>query len=785
MQLEIREGLVIPRQRTGVGYFVKESLQSQIDNSKMHTLSFFQQWRIQMDAVVLLDADSLGLAFQGIGGVTSNGMTKLLYEYPARQREEILDLLFKPFHGASLHALKVEIGSDANGTCGTEPSHMRSEDDLDITRGVGLQMALDARRRNPSITLDAIRWGTPAWIADYQGKYRYYLEFLRGAREHYGLEFDYICPDENEGGFDVNWIVNVLRPCLDRDGFASVKLIGADSTEDWNIVPLVQGNEDLRACLGALSRHYQEDSPQEAKDLGLSILDSEDIAPYRNSFFFALDMARRIIRSYASGRMVMYVMHPVIEAIYDNLPYTCKSILLASSPWDGCYHVQPGLWVTAHFTQFIQPGWRYIDSACCSGPDVSALALQDPASKLISIILLNQSDEPVNYSIQLMGLDAGASLHCWMTCEKFHFQKQPDVKIDSNKASVCLPGMCICTLTNSEGQGKGDFCEGEEKGFKLPYSDDFQGYEAGRQPRLTVDQAGAFEAAEAEDGKCLMQVLTKKQIPVDWTRRPTPQPYTVLGPQTLMNHRVSIDFKLDGESSYAALGARCTYASAECSIPDCYMLRIDGFGRWLLLCGPIVLRAGHIKDFDDSSWHRCQVSCCLDRIEAFCDGAMLGWAADKSLSSGNLVLGSSYDHVCFRNLRAEAIEGVPAFCSRYSVLDNKVRLDGTWKSIGNDAVNYSRTLMQGSQGSRMSFRFQGSLVCLIGTADSASGKAEVFIDSRPAGVLEGCSASKGVRRKLFMASGLGDGSHDCLVRVLGNVSLSAIETCGPLTGDCE
>jgi hypothetical protein len=248
---------------------------------------------------------------------------------------------------------------------------------------------------------------------------------------------------------------------------------------------------------------------------------------------------------------------------------------------------------------------------------------------------------------------------------------------------------------------------------------------------------------------------------------------------------VSIDFKLDGKSSYVALGARCTYASAECSIPDCYMLRIDGFGRWLLLCGSIVLKAGHIKDFDDSSWHRCQVSCCLDRIEAFCDGAMLGWAADKSLSSGNLVLGSSYDHVCFRNLRAEAIEGVPAFCSRYSVLDNKVRLDGTWKSIGNDAVNYSRTLMQGSQGSRMSFRFQGSLVCLIGTADSASGKAEVFIDSRPAGVLEGCSASKGVRRKLFMASGLGDGSHDCLVRVLGNVSLSAIETCGPLTGDCE
>ena len=70
--------------------------------------------------IVNVNADTRGRVFYGIGGVTSNGMTKLLKEYPKEQREDILDLLFLPQYGAGMQVLKVEIGSDANGTCGTE-----------------------------------------------------------------------------------------------------------------------------------------------------------------------------------------------------------------------------------------------------------------------------------------------------------------------------------------------------------------------------------------------------------------------------------------------------------------------------------------------------------------------------------------------------------------------------------------------------------------------------------------------------------------------------------------
>ena len=74
-------------------------------------------------------------------------MTKLLKEYPKEQREDILDLLFLPQYGAGMQVLKVEIGSDANGTCGTEPSHMRSDDDFDITRGGGIMDGTGGKKR--------------------------------------------------------------------------------------------------------------------------------------------------------------------------------------------------------------------------------------------------------------------------------------------------------------------------------------------------------------------------------------------------------------------------------------------------------------------------------------------------------------------------------------------------------------------------------------------------------------------------------------------------------------
>ena len=84
----------------------------------------------------ITDANGLGRTFDGIGGLSGGGATsRLLVNYEEPYRSQILDFLFKPKFGASLHILKVEIGGDGQSTEGTEHSHMRSLHDENYTRG--------------------------------------------------------------------------------------------------------------------------------------------------------------------------------------------------------------------------------------------------------------------------------------------------------------------------------------------------------------------------------------------------------------------------------------------------------------------------------------------------------------------------------------------------------------------------------------------------------------------------------------------------------------------------
>uniref|UniRef100_A0A672T5C4 Galactosylceramidase a n=1 Tax=Sinocyclocheilus grahami TaxID=75366 RepID=A0A672T5C4_SINGR len=66
---------------------------------------------------VIDDRVGLGREFDGIGGLSGGGATsRLLVNYEEPYRSQILDFLFKPNFGASLHILKVEIGGDAQTT---------------------------------------------------------------------------------------------------------------------------------------------------------------------------------------------------------------------------------------------------------------------------------------------------------------------------------------------------------------------------------------------------------------------------------------------------------------------------------------------------------------------------------------------------------------------------------------------------------------------------------------------------------------------------------------------
>ena len=73
-------------------------------------------------AAIPIDGTQKSVEFDGHGGLSAGGTSRLLIEYPEPQRSEILDYLFLPNFGSSLAVLKLEIGGDTQSTDGTETS---------------------------------------------------------------------------------------------------------------------------------------------------------------------------------------------------------------------------------------------------------------------------------------------------------------------------------------------------------------------------------------------------------------------------------------------------------------------------------------------------------------------------------------------------------------------------------------------------------------------------------------------------------------------------------------
>ena len=61
---------------------------------------------------ITLDGATALHRYDGHGGLSAGASSRLLWDYPSVQRDQILDYLFKPQFGASMGMLKVEIGGE-------------------------------------------------------------------------------------------------------------------------------------------------------------------------------------------------------------------------------------------------------------------------------------------------------------------------------------------------------------------------------------------------------------------------------------------------------------------------------------------------------------------------------------------------------------------------------------------------------------------------------------------------------------------------------------------------
>lgn len=718
-------------------------------------------------------------AFQGFGCVTGNNSSRLLLDYKSESEKaywEIMNYLFNKEYGAGLSHIKVELGSDVNSSSGTEPCSMRSaEEEPDVTRGAGWIFAADAKKINNDIKIDALRWSEPAWVTNafknskeegYEARYKWYKKTIDKVYDVYKLKLDYLSADQNEtNNVDPEWIIylkNKLKEDAEKSDakydYNSIKIVASDEVGSNKIADKMIENEQLRNAVDAIGIHYTTVGSKNMFELNDSfkkqIFYSEGGAPTTQAKYNVvadgsgltgvnggLDIANRFINSYKNGSMSLYEYQPAVASYYEGVKYYPKQLITACNPWSGHYEVDFGIWMTAHFMQFVDQGWEYIDGACYGdgkeatsiSSDTSTnnyLTLMNPKTQDYTMILTNDSKNSRKYKINVKNLKkAESKLNMWQSIGPKKGQnydsnwfknigKLTPVKNDDGSYTIEFEVKPYSILTLTKQLDKGRMGQGDKFGrFKnnvlsLPYTDDFdyKNYDEkylslrGDAPRYFTDQGGAFEVVRENNNNVLEQKITEKSKPNDWRYRFTVSPYTTIGDNRWANYSASINFKLDEsnstESNYATFGGRhitTTYSDKYAN--SGYSIKVKGDGTWELLDIEKVVASGKLKNFNIKKWHNIKLDFIDNKITGFVDNNLITNYTDiEGISmSGKVSIASGYFNTKYDELSIKPIGGYSySFSKRIDNLDSSIKYIGNWSNAVNTGYNdYNRTASTG------------------------------------------------------------------------------------------
>ncbi|AOR30516.1 galactosylceramidase [Streptomyces fodineus] len=628
---------------------------------------------------ISVDGNSQGRTFDGVGAISGGGgNTRLLVDYPEPQRSQILDYLFKPGYGASLHMLKVEIGGDTNTTDGAESSIEHSPGSINCDNGYEWWLMQQAKQRNPNIKLYALAWGAPGflgghdfWSTSSPSTVDYLMTWLDCAKKH-NFTIDYL------GGWNERYDsekspawYEALHAALVQHGYASTKVVGADN--NWQNADDIASNSELSKAVDILGTHYPCGYRSDQKDCSSTHNGSNGAAQASGKQLWASEngsddadygavaMARGINRGYLDGKMTAYINWPIVASISPNLDFNGVGLIQANQPWSGAYNVGRSTWTMAQTSQFTSPGWKYLDNSggyLAGGTDkskgsyVSYAAPDKSAWSTVFETMDATADQTVSLSVT-GGLPSG-TLHVWTTDLSDDHPRMvaaPDLTATGGTYQLTLKAKHLYTTTTT-GQAPGTVTGPQRTIQKLPYSDTFSGYHTGSEAKYFASMNGAFEAAPCgggRSGQCLRQMTTT--TPIQWTGESRNQPYTTMGDVNWSNYTVSADVLLEKSGAGADLLGRVGWQKKNNNGLNAYHLTLDTAGNWALQKSDQAWNfttlpgaSGKLeKAPGTNTWHRLSLTFQGSTITAKIDGTQVASLTDSSYGAGQIGLGTVWD----------------------------------------------------------------------------------------------------------------------------------------------
>lgn len=612
--------------------------------------------------IITLDGSSSGRSFDGIGAVSSGGSSRLLIDYPEPYRSQILDYLFKPNYGASLQSLKVEIGGDEDSGGGAEPTHMRSVADQNYSRGYEWWLMQQAKLRNPNIKLQALAWGAPGWVGNgtfySQDSINYIINFIVGAKNTYGLTIDYI-GTLNETPYNVAWIKN-LKDALIANGL-STKLVAADQStgSGWYIVNDMLADSALMSAVDEIGEHYVGyTSTYYAKLTGKPLWASED-GPWRGDWTGAMRLAKIYNQNYIQGRITMTEIWSLLSAYYDVMPLAGAGLMYANTPWSGFYNVQPAIWATAHTTQFVQPGWQYLDNSSGNLVNVGSYVTLKNGSDYSVIVETVDMWGPQTAQFNVTGGLSTGTVHVWKTDANTQFVQQSDITPVNGSFTMTLVPGSIYSLTTTSGQAKGSAVSAPPAAFLFPFSETFESYTPGQTAKYFSAIDGAFEVSNCgagRSGNCLRQVVTTP--PIAWRTAGLADPASFVGAISWTSYQVSSDVLLEQPGTVKLIG-RLTAENQTSSNLSAYQLEVSDTGAWSLRLGSFQTLASGTVPFSLSTWHTLKLILNGSKIQGVIDGVLVANTVDTTYGNGMAGLGTAgWTNAQFDNFRIDPVDGV-------------------------------------------------------------------------------------------------------------------------------
>lgn len=809
----------------------EETTQEEVTQLEFDMTKATQSTTFTIDGNAVLTGEAY--AYDGLGFISANNSSRLLLDYKSENPEAYWQLIRYVFgqDGLNMSLLKIEMGADVDSSSGTEPCVKRSADEeADVTRGAGYQLAADALSVNPNLHIDMLYWGLPNWVStdgSYEARYQWYKQTIDSLYATYGVKTTYVTATQNEKAVDTDWI-KYLRNALDAEtdcayDYSSIQIVAGEGVCSWGIADQMLKDEELMDAVDVISAHYTSWSSANAKKLqseyGKKVWFSEGSSPMAyetttcawdgngsglSGLNGMLDIATRLTQAMTEG-MTMYEFQPVISAYYDGVTYYPKQLITANSPWSGGYSLDAGYYMGLHFAQFIQPGWQMVDGACYgdgkAGGDGHAIVdstfnyvtfVSDDLTDT-SVVLVNNSADTVAYEISLANLNlASDRFYVWQTkgpdaatdADYYEnmFQKLGYITPVDDTLTLVLEPYSMMTVSTLD-VTRADYASVENEPLALPYTDDFEyaDHDAdflasrGNAPLYTTDQGGAFEVAEVDGNQVLMQQITEDIKPTDWGY--TSDPTTNLGDDTWSNYTVSVDVHFaddptdSSNSNYVGLGARYNLADYNCSG---YWIKLKEDGRVELTKTYSPVANAAIENFDTSKWYNLSLTVNDNVITVAVDGQVLITYTDENavVCSGRVALYSYLQKNYFDKLKVTAIDGAVLTNTRIDNLD--AELSYSEGSTEDDGNGWYHNLMSSFKNYHRtaSIAAEGSSVSFPfdGTCFAVLGKSSnlVLKVTVDGEVLEDGNAtySSDYRQAAYSLYGLADGSHEVSIEVV-------------------